>query len=75
MKTLSVRGSKTHSFPFKKSRITYPQLWLVEIHAAHKQQLSHKALGQTPGPVDGHCQSVCDVSMDPTEGRREVSAE
>lgn len=26
-----------------------------------------------PGPVDGHRQVVGDGSMDPTEGRREVS--
>lgn len=69
----SIRSEKTH-FWFKDSWITYPQLWVVEIHTAHKHQLCHKALRQMPGPGDGHCQVVCDVSMDPTEGRREVSA-
>lgn len=53
---------------------TYPQLWVVEIHTAHKHQLRDEALRQMPGPGDGHRQVVCDVSMYPTEGRREVSA-
>lgn len=59
---------------WSKSWITYPQLWVVEIHTAPKHQLCHKALSQMPGPGDGHCQVVWDVSMYSTEGRWEVSA-
>lgn len=59
---------------FKESRITYPQLWVAESHTAHKHQLCHKALRQMPGPEDGHCQVVRDVSVYPTEAGWEVSA-
>lgn len=54
VRTQGITGKKTH-FWFKESWITYPQLWVVEIHTAHKHQLCHKALRQMPGSRDGHC--------------------
>lgn len=73
VRTQAVRSENPHYW-FKESWITYPQLGVVEIPTAHKHHLCHKALRQMPGPGDGHCQVVCDVSMYPSEGRWEVSA-